>query len=136
LLTQILFAGFLIWLPIALPLGLVTKTSPPPPLSLATILTVVGWAILALVCAWGLIRNRWWAYFGEVAVLCALAAAFIYLPESTSGSSRTRPEVIPWSNQGKLIMGVLVFVTTNWSLIKRGTTRRNEVKAASSSAGF
>lgn len=90
-----------------------------------------AWAVLALVCAWGMVKDDWRAYFGEIAViLLILAAVYLYPDLSSSADHVRRPAMFafeeairPYMDWVENVIGWLALATLLWTLYRRGRER-------------
>lgn len=93
---------------------------------------VLSWSVLAIVAAVGIYRNRWWAYFFEIAVLWLLIAAMILDPSPPTPHHRAALE-IPIMREIQSISEWAGFLLLNWHLIKRGLKGYREQKTGTKS---
>jgi hypothetical protein len=127
--TQALFAGFLICYCCAV---LFNNFKPTPSFqgSVSSELQLLAWAGLALSSAWGIFRNKWWAYFGEIILIWAAVIATLSARSTSHGRSEPLIGVFQLQNFGYCLM----FVSLNCELIKRGREQWRATRAAAISA--
>jgi hypothetical protein len=128
LIFQAAIAVLVLLTPIGQALGFL---KPPDPtwLSGPEMKLAMGWAAIALACAWGMFRNRWWGYLGEVLVLLSIVAA-AYLAPIQDSHARTRPELFSGENWLSAIASWGMFAMLIRSLAKRGFERLRIQRAA------
>jgi hypothetical protein len=82
---------------------------------------ILGWAFLAIASVWGLLKNRWWGYFGEAIVICSAFAVYVYVAPAFVG--RHDPGIV-----GRFLMipYLLGFYRHVFDLIKTGFQRWRE----------
>lgn len=115
-LGQSLVALLILW-------GLLSRR---PTVSVTESVLILGWICLVLASSWGLLKNRWWAYFGESVALVAASLFFIGVVYRSNGRQVTL-DVMGLLLVFSLIVGELTKIS---SLLKRGFVRWNERNGA------
>jgi hypothetical protein len=126
LLIQLLAAGFFIWGPFGYWLGYLHPDFTAAP----NLWWSFGWGVCALLSSWGILRDRWWGYFGEVVVVSCVVIVMIYFPIKDTHPSPPKPESIPGQIMFREIMGWLAFTHIIWTLVSRGRTRLRASRGA------
>ncbi|HWA82473.1 MAG TPA: hypothetical protein VG820_03505 [Fimbriimonadaceae bacterium] len=116
--AQICLAVATLYMCLAIPTGL-------PHVGHAGAVTL-GWmgglAVVALVCAWGIFRNDWWGYYGELVFLTVVMAAVWMSPGSAEPHSGHRSSV-SFSPYLGAFQCVFLLSSLYMGLLRRGRQR-------------
>jgi len=115
LLGQCIVALALMWIPLAHLIGTIELRSASMPVW--TLFPVGG---LGLYVAWGVIRDRWWAYFVEATIVVGVFALIILSPTKPTPS---RPELFEGENHIWLVGYCFLALNTTCFLLTRGWRR-------------
>jgi hypothetical protein len=82
-----------------------------------------AWVGLVLASGWGILRNRWWGYFGEAAVITAGAGLLTWRLQLVPGGGVAIKSLVP------LLGGLSLYLTSTGRLLREGFVSWNEERA-------
>ncbi|MBI5706683.1 MAG: hypothetical protein HZC36_06800 [Armatimonadetes bacterium] len=115
--VQAILGLLLIYTPIGATLGFLHPDLTSPVAHYPFTAYATAWAILALACAWGMVKDDWRAYFGEIAVILVLLAAEYFGPDLSPGENHVRrPAMFPFEDAIRPYMDWLESAAYCWGL--------------------
>lgn len=88
--TQMLVGLLFLYAQIGTSFGLLYPNTASPVTHYPFTAYTTAWAVLALACAWGMVKDNWRAYFGEIAVILLVLAAVYLGPDPSPGEHHAR----------------------------------------------
>lgn len=126
ILIQAMLSVLVLYVAIGYALGFVQPTTIPDDRLIAQTVFLVSVSLASIVAIVGLYRDRWWAYYLELALVWAIVIAIVFFPIPDAEPNRPKTWGLPFADHVKSVIGLASFIGMNWLFLKRGREKHWE----------
>lgn len=134
LVMQAFASIFILFVAIGFAVGYIQPTKIPDDRIMGQTIFLCAWSSFSLIAIVGLYRDRWWAYYMELALVWAIAISVPLFP--LPDNEPPRPEIWepPYFDYVKSTIALASFIGMNWLLLSRGRRKYCEQVVAGPSS--